>query len=113
MLDILHPQTGTNFMGNSVASGGRMNVFVPRTEPGLLSLSAQSVILTNDTHIWSTCFQPSRFEWSSYSRKAHSDGCVSDPSVYANRRWMMIKNRLCGRTEGQNVCGASNRLHKG
>jgi len=46
MFDILHPQTGTNF-----ASGGRMNVSLPRNEPGLLPLSAQTVILTNDTDI--------------------------------------------------------------
>lgn len=51
MFDILHPQTGTNFMAGSVASGGRMNVSLPRNEPGLLPLSAQTVILTNDTHI--------------------------------------------------------------
>jgi len=51
MFDILHPQTGTNFMGGSVTSGGGMNVSLPRTEPGVLPPSAQTVILTNDTHI--------------------------------------------------------------
>jgi hypothetical protein len=51
MFDILHPQTGTNIMDGSVASGGRMKVSFPRTEAGLLPLSAQTVILTNDTHI--------------------------------------------------------------
>jgi hypothetical protein len=72
-----------------------MNVSLPRIEPGLLSLPAQRFIPTNDTHIYAACFIPSRFE-QSYSRKAHGDGCMSDPSVYANRRWMMIKNRFCG-----------------
>jgi hypothetical protein len=51
MFDIIHAQTGKYFMEGSVASGGRMNVSLPRTEPGLLLLSAQTVILTNYTHI--------------------------------------------------------------
>jgi hypothetical protein len=51
MFDILRPHTGTNFMGGSVASGDRINVSLPRIEPGVLPPSAQTVILINDTPI--------------------------------------------------------------